>query len=287
MNKENINLNISSTTVEKGLDLAKDFLDKLIMPSVEETGLLIKEKVTYWRFKNQVRILNKSQEYCIKNNIKPKAISLKLLCPLLENASLEEDDYLQEKWAILLGNMVDSEQNVENHVFPFLLGQMSKNELLNLEKTHFINQERSLRLAIELEEVKKLNKSEKDLIKKEISELNNTNNDFDLRKQKWKLQSKLRNLESKEERIIIDAGKVETLDERELEEFEIYNLIRLGVVTNISNHIGYTGNIEVLNRPDDEYIQIGDIDVQIEKDYDEFIMTQLGSLFVKACHSKK
>lgn len=40
-------LNIKSSTIEKGLELAKDFLDKLIMPAVEETGLLIKEKVTF------------------------------------------------------------------------------------------------------------------------------------------------------------------------------------------------------------------------------------------------
>ena len=32
------------------------------------------------------------------------------------------------EWAILLGNMVDSEQNIENHVFPYILSQISSNE---------------------------------------------------------------------------------------------------------------------------------------------------------------
>jgi hypothetical protein len=41
-------LDISSTVLEKGIDIAKEFLDKLIFPAVEEVGLLLKEKVTIY-----------------------------------------------------------------------------------------------------------------------------------------------------------------------------------------------------------------------------------------------
>jgi len=102
-------LDITSTAVEKGIDLAKDFLGKLILPSIEETGLLLQDKVTLWRFNNQVKMLNKAQAICEKNNIKPKTISLKLLCPLLDYTGLEENEILQDKWANLLTNMIDSE----------------------------------------------------------------------------------------------------------------------------------------------------------------------------------
>ena len=129
-------IDITSTALEKGIDLAKDFLEKLVFPAVEETGLLIKEKVTFWKFKNQVKMLNKAQKYCEKNGITPKSISLKLLCPLLDNAALEEEEILQDKWAILLSNMVDSDQNIQNHVFPYILGQLSANEFLLLEKVY-------------------------------------------------------------------------------------------------------------------------------------------------------
>lgn len=53
-------IDITSTELEKGIDIAKEFLNKLIIPAVEETGLLIKEKVTFWKFKNQVGMLNES-----------------------------------------------------------------------------------------------------------------------------------------------------------------------------------------------------------------------------------
>jgi hypothetical protein len=52
-------LNIKSSTIEKGLDLAKDFLGKLISPTVEEVGLLLSENIKYLRFKNQIKILLK------------------------------------------------------------------------------------------------------------------------------------------------------------------------------------------------------------------------------------
>ena len=37
------------------LDLAKEFLQKLIGPSVEELGLLFSDNVKLWRLKNQIR----------------------------------------------------------------------------------------------------------------------------------------------------------------------------------------------------------------------------------------
>ena len=118
-------IDITSSVVEKGIDLAKSFVDKLIVPSVEEVGLLLKEQVTFWKFKNQVRMLNKAKVYCEKHKISPKTISVKLLFPLLEYAGLEEEEELQDKWAILLSNMVDSEQNIQNHVFPYILTQIA------------------------------------------------------------------------------------------------------------------------------------------------------------------
>jgi hypothetical protein len=145
-------IDITSTAIEKGFDIAKDFLDKLILPSIEEVGLLMRDKITYWKFKNQVKILNKAKSYCDRNNISTKAISLKILCPLLENAALEENEEMQDKWAILLSNLVDSHQNIENHVFPYILSQLSINEFKEIEKEFNKNRIRVEKETSELEE---------------------------------------------------------------------------------------------------------------------------------------
>lgn len=98
-------IDITSTAIEKALDLAKEFLQKLIGPTVEEFGLLMSDNVKFLRFKNQIKILNRAQKYVEQKNLETKILPLKVLVPLLENASLEEDEILQDKWAHLLASL--------------------------------------------------------------------------------------------------------------------------------------------------------------------------------------
>lgn len=128
---------IKALAIEKGFELAKDFLGKIISPSVEEIGLLMADNIRYFRFKNQIKILNKAQNYIAEKGISIKQIPVKILVPLLENASLEEDEELQDKWSNMICNMIDSESNFTNNVFPYILGQISNEEfsaLINLHK---------------------------------------------------------------------------------------------------------------------------------------------------------
>lgn len=131
---DNKEINIKSSTIEKGLELAKEFLGKLIGPTVEEIGLLISDNIKFLRFKNQVRILLKAKTYVEARNLKVKEIPIKILVPLLENSSLEENEELQDKWANMLTNMVDSELNLQNQIFPYLLSQISIQEYNGLKK---------------------------------------------------------------------------------------------------------------------------------------------------------
>jgi len=291
-------LNIKSSTIEKGIELAKDFLDKLIMPAVEETGLLIKEKVTYWKFKNQVKVLNKAKEYCEKHGIEPKTVSFKLLVPLLETSSLEEDEVLQDKWAILLSNMVDSEQNVENHVFPYILGQLSTNEFHILEKAVNDKRLRIEQKTKEYEEHKinkpKIEKELKDKINSLQTEMDiesggkrfhHSDKMWDLRKEKSKMESELRDLEYKEFSFKWALRKPEEFPDGSLREFEVSNLSRLGLIKYVQENLSNSHTLEIPNRPDDEYLVV---DFDIDVDYEEkYFLTELGELFIDACSEKK
>lgn len=130
---ENKRIDITSTAIEKALDLTKSFIEKLLGASFEETGLLIADNIKLIRFKNQIRILTKAQKIVIENNIDIKKISLKQLVPLLEYSSLEEDETLQDKWTNLIVNFIDSNENYISTIFPFILNQISTNELKILE----------------------------------------------------------------------------------------------------------------------------------------------------------
>mgnify|MGYP005992416227 CR=1 FL=1 len=291
-------LNIKSSTIEKGIELAKDFLDKLIMPAVEETGLLIKEKVTYWKFKNQVKVLNKAKEYCEKHGIKPKTVSFKLLVPLLETSALEEDELLQDKWSILLSNMVDSEQNVENHVFPYILGQLSTNEFLVIEKVVKDKKERIQKIQSEYEKYKinrpKIEKELKQKIADLVQQIQNESQGekyhysdkiWDLRKQKSNLESELRDIEHKEWSLKWNLRKPEDFPDGSLREFEVSNLNRLGLIKYVQENISSSNTLEIPNKPDDDYLVV---DFDIDVDYEEkYLLTELGELFVEACSEKK
>lgn len=296
---ENKKINITSTALEKGIDIAKEFVDKLIMPTIEESGLLLKDRVTLWRFKNQIKMLNKAKIYCEKNNISPKTISLKLLCPILDYSGLEEDEILQDKWAILLSNMVDSEQNIENHVFPYILSQLSTNEFLVLEKVFDEKQIRVYKLNQELEEFQ-LNRPKLELeLNEQIASLeanikeineNESGSTFDkiweLRTEKAKSERKLNSLKYDEFRLIQKINSPESFPDDSLKEFELSNLIRLGIVKEEKEVYASSQSLEIPNERD-EYRSHTNIDFDIDVETTvENILTELGELFVKACKQK-
>jgi len=287
-------IDITSSAVEKGLDIAKDFLDKLIIPTVEETGLLLKDKVTMWRFKNQVKMLNRAEQHCKKNNIDPKKISLKQICPLLDYAALEEDDILQDKWALLLSNMVDSDQNIENHVFPYILSQISKNEFLIIETAVEINVERVRKLNAELEEVKLKNEPVQKEIKEKLESIDKQIKEkkekkeyyWEFQHDKWKIEEELRKVNKREDELRKNLREPDYVTYGDLKEFEMANLQRLGLIKVTEKNYAYVESHRIKNEPDSEYLHLEDAVVRIEPDYEEITLTELGKLFVLACTEK-
>lgn len=298
-------IDITSTALEKGIDLAKDFLDKLIIPSVEETGLLLRDKVTLWKFKNQVKMLNKAKEYCQKHNINPKTISLKVLCPLLDYSALEESEELQDKWAILLANMVDSEQNIENHVFPYILSQISSNEFEILENVYDDKVLRQKKLTEELKQFKndlpkiiaQLNKEIENFDTK-IEQEKEKNTDqrwnreiWNLGREKDKLVNELKSLDRKELTFRININEPQAIPEEELKEFEMSNLIRLGLIRFVQKTYANSQTLEIPYEHEPErygstsYTNI-DLDIELESE-EEYVLTELGELFIKACKMKE
>lgn len=293
-------INITSTALEKGINIAKDFLDKLITPALEETGILLRDQVTFWKFKNQIRILNKAKEYCEKNNISTKVISLKVLCPLLDNAALEEDEVLQDKWAILLSNLVDSDQNIENHVFPYILGQISLNEFMCLEKSmqNQISREEVLEKNLqEARDYRSLNEGDiKMKIRKleEGLEMHKNSKGYvdtifvpearDMAQEKFSLELELESIIRAENIILTKINEPHFIKTSDLREFEISNLIRLGLIEITQYNYANPYTIDISSDFRSDYYSI-ELDIEIQSDF-HHIVTELGELFVQACTEK-
>lgn len=281
----------------KSIDVAKGFVDKLVAPSIEELGLLVKDQISLWRFKNQIGILTRAKAICEKNNISVKAIPPKLLCPYLEYASLEDDPDLQETWATLLVNMVDSEQNIQNHVFPYILSQLSKDEFLLLESVFIEKRGRVAKLHAELADfVINRPKIEEELQmqlaaqKQQQDAANNEGRRFtpeyyQIHQAAHETEAKLRSLKWHEYSLKWKMSAPQNIPEQGIKEFELANIIRLGMAKVVYEASAGKQSIEI-PRGDPERHRSVDFDIDIETQTNT-IFTELGELFIEACRVKQ
>jgi hypothetical protein len=118
-----------SVALEKTAEAATGIFQKLFGPSFEEFGLIFRDNIKIRRLKNQIRNFEKIQKIVDDNNITIKQVDLKVLVPYLDNVSLEESEVLQNMWANLMANYIDSEIVLETTVYPNLLSQLSTEEV--------------------------------------------------------------------------------------------------------------------------------------------------------------
>jgi hypothetical protein len=120
-----------STVIEKSIEeaakAAKDYLDKLVSPGLEEGGGIIADTVAYWRFKNRVNLVLKAKAFLEAKGLEPKRLLPKVVAPLLEAGSLEEESEMQDRWAALLASAATDPDRVPP-AFPRILAELSSTE---------------------------------------------------------------------------------------------------------------------------------------------------------------
>jgi hypothetical protein len=256
-----------------------EWLDNVIGVPTKELGLLAGDGIRRWRISNQLKTLSKAIEKSKKLNLPLKVISPKLICPLLENCSLEDDDFMQDKWANLLTNMLDSEQNIQNNIFPYILSQISKNEYIEISEHYLIDTLKAKKDAkLELAEFEEQYISEKDIARnryRKMLDLDKSNRKeiYDLCYGKetliHQLEKRKRNLE------FIIRRKIDIRDRKKLKPFEMDNLIRLGLFEAIP--------ISLATSMKNDYNEESPVDILIETAGFRHKITQLGIFFVLAC----
>jgi len=76
----------------------------ILGPAADEIAERIRDEVRLYRFSKQVKLLTKAAAIAKAAGFVPKAVPIKVLFPLLEGASLEDNEDLQDMWAALLAN---------------------------------------------------------------------------------------------------------------------------------------------------------------------------------------
>lgn len=120
----------ASNAIDAGREMG-GFVSRFISGPLEQGVGIIEDKLKYVRWERQQRLILRAEEF-LKNKDMPNPdnpIPLKNAVPLLEYATLEEDDELQDLWAYLLvnGSNKSTGVNIERS-FIEILAQISSLE---------------------------------------------------------------------------------------------------------------------------------------------------------------
>jgi Abortive infection alpha len=142
-------------TYQIGLDLVRragTFLGGVFGPASQELGQMFSDQMKFWRFKNAVRILEKAQSIANERGLKPeqiRAMGFGEGVLLLEAASMEEHETVQDLWARLMANAVDPKSSIRvEKIYIDVLKSLSSREVVFLELLERIEQERGAGLTI-------------------------------------------------------------------------------------------------------------------------------------------
>jgi hypothetical protein len=131
----------SAKTIGKGIELASrvgGFIAPLIQGSLEQGIGIFEDKLKYLRWERQLRLMNRSYEFMKDSGFSgvTRPLPLKFAVPLLQGASLEDDDYLQDLWAKLLVNAVNDERIELKRIYIDILERLSPLEGRIIEKVY-------------------------------------------------------------------------------------------------------------------------------------------------------
>lgn len=117
----------ANTTVNKTFQGIEGFLKSVCAPALEEIGLLLKDKIRYWRLNNILRILNKAKgKLGFENDQLQIQAHPRVALAIIDNGSLSDNDEVQEMWAGLFASSCSkSGQDDENLIFVDLLKQLT------------------------------------------------------------------------------------------------------------------------------------------------------------------
>lgn len=120
----------TKNVVQTGLQGISSFMRLLFKPGMEELGLLLKDKVRYWRLNNIISIMDKAQK---RLNFDGENLQLQANArvgfEIIEEGSKIEDSELQEMWAgLFISSCSEDGKDDSNIIFIDLLKRISKIE---------------------------------------------------------------------------------------------------------------------------------------------------------------
>jgi hypothetical protein len=170
-------------TIKAGIQGNQDAVNKFfdgVVPGFIKDGVgILSDQIALWRWSNQINIIKKAQAKIESSGLSKHQIPLKVLVPIIQNSSLEEDLNMQDKWANLLANSATGNVEVSPN-YSAILNELSPLEVSILDKIYSeVNKEvdyekrKALQFdSVKLKSILNINDEKIDLIIENLYRLN-------------------------------------------------------------------------------------------------------------------
>jgi hypothetical protein len=90
--------------VKEAIKETTGLIAKFLGPGFEEAGEIVRDHVRHFRLQRELALLRRTEIIIKDAGFSPKAVSMRVLFPLLDAAVLEDNEDMQERWASLLAS---------------------------------------------------------------------------------------------------------------------------------------------------------------------------------------
>src|SRR5579863_8584204 len=101
---------------------------RMLGPAADELAEMWRDKVRMYRYERQLKCVQKAERMATEAGFTPQAVPPKILFPLLEGASFEDDENLHDMWAALLANAASSSPHIVRPDFITILRVLTSDE---------------------------------------------------------------------------------------------------------------------------------------------------------------
>lgn len=126
----------------KAIDASRQFgsfIAKYVGGPLEQGMGIFEDRLKYLRWERQVRLMERANAFLAERGLQQptRNIPLQIAIPLIQGGSLEEDNELQDRWAMLLANAGDESSGAEvRRAFISILEDLSPLDAVVLERIY-------------------------------------------------------------------------------------------------------------------------------------------------------
>lgn len=124
-----------TASIQGNQDAITKFFSGVVPDFIKDGVGILSDQVKLWRWSNQINIITKAQRKIEESGLDKKQIPLKVLVPIIQNSSLEQDENMQDKWANMLANAATGNVEISPN-YAAILNELSPIEVSILDKIY-------------------------------------------------------------------------------------------------------------------------------------------------------